>query len=203
MQVKLTNIGKKFHDKWVFKNLNMDFEPGLHHVILGKNGSGKSTLIKIIAGYLSATRGEVTWQLSHHPVPPEKVFRQISIASPYLELIQEFNLREAIRFQKKFKPFLEGYSEKDLEELSGLKVHYNKPLKHFSSGMRQRVSLLLAIMSSAKLLLLDEPCANLDSDATGWYKDLVKEFCRNRTLIIASNHYPAEYTSFSKIHSLA
>ncbi len=202
MQVKLTNIGKKFHEKWVFKNLTLDFEPGLHHAILGKNGSGKSTLIKIIAGYLSATTGKVTWLFNKQAMPPEKVFRHVAVASPYLELIQEFNIREAIAFQKKFKPFREGYSEKDLEEISGLSAHLNKPLKHFSSGMRQRVSLLLAIMSSAELVLLDEPCANLDSEATQWYQDLVQEFCTSRSLIIASNHHPAEYASCENIHSL-
>ena len=203
MQVTLRNIGKRFHQKWVFRALEMEFEAGKHHAVTGKNGSGKSTLLMICAGYLSPSKGSIHWHLREKPLPSESVYRQVSMASPYLELVEEFTLEESIRFHQKFKPFLSGFEASNLIELSGLKESLDKPLRHFSSGMKQRVKLLLAIMSDTPLVLLDEPCANLDSEAVEWYQHLKENFGNGRTFIICSNHNPQEYPGVSKIFSIS
>ncbi|MEE4178304.1 MAG: ATP-binding cassette domain-containing protein [Bacteroides sp.] len=202
MQVTLRNIGKRFHQKWVFRELEMNFEAGKHYAITGKNGSGKSTLLMISAGYLSPSKGSVIWNLKGTTLAPESIYPHISVASPYLELVEEFTLKESIQFHQKFKPFLQGFETQQLIELSGLKDSQQKPLRHFSSGMKQRVKLLLALMSDTRLVLLDEPCANLDSDAMAWYQGLKEKFGRGRTLIICSNHNPQEYPEVSQVFSI-
>jgi ABC-type multidrug transport system ATPase subunit len=203
MQVTLNDIGKRFSQKWVFKGLNMQFDSGLHYAVTGKNGSGKSTFMLIAAGYLSPTRGKVGWSINGDPLPPETVYERLSLASPYLELIEEFTLEEIILFHQKFKPFIDGFDKERLIELSGLKDSRTKALRHFSSGMKQRVKLMLAIMSKTSLVLLDEPCANLDNDGVDWYQNLKQQYGKLRTFVICSNHNAYEYPEVSKVFSIS
>jgi len=202
MQVSLSDIGKRFNHKWVFKGLNMQFDSGLHYAVTGKNGSGKSTLLLIAAGYMSPSRGKVNWQINEKEIEPEKVFEHLSLASPYLELVEEFTLEETLKFHQKFKTFINGFNTESLIELSGLGESRHKSIRHFSSGMKQRVKLLLAIMSHTPLVLLDEPCANLDSDAVKWYQRLKTEFGSDRTFVICSNHNSEEYPEVRHVFSI-
>lgn len=202
IQVIINDCGKKFRQKWVFRNLNYAFEAGQKYAITGKNGSGKSTLLKIIAAYITPTKGNASWEINGQTVIAENVFRHIAMAAPYIEPIEEFTLPELIRFQQKFKPFQKGLSENDVLNLSELADSSNKAIRFFSSGMKQRAMLSLAILSKAPLLLLDEPCANLDADARRWYTRLLEKYGRDRTIIVASNHNREEYPGFEHIISL-
>jgi ABC-type multidrug transport system ATPase subunit len=202
MEVNLTAIGKRFTSKWIFRNLSFCIRGGEHNAIVGKNGSGKSTLLLIAAGYLSPSAGTLQWTAQGRQISQDDVFKKIAIASPYLELIEEFTLAEAISFQQKFKPFINSYTNKEILEISGLSDNSSKQLKHFSSGMKQRCKLVLAIMCDSPLLLLDEPCSNLDSDSVSWYQQMVENYCNNRTLLICSNHNLEEYHKADIVCSL-
>lgn len=193
MQVSLRACGKMYLSKWVFKNLDVTFEAGNIHAVTGKNGSGKSTLLKIIAGYIRPSAGNVEWKLNDAPVHPDAVFTHLSLTAPYLELIEEFSLLEMIRFQRYFKKFQKPWTDDEVAELAGLAESAAKPLKHFSSGMKQRVRIALSILSASPLLLLDEPCSNLDEEGRLWYASLLKDYGASRTIIIASNHNKEEY----------
>jgi ABC-type multidrug transport system ATPase subunit len=202
IQAVINDCGKKFRQKWVFKNLNYSFEPGKRYAITGKNGSGKSTLIKIIAAYIMPTKGSVTRKMNGNTLINENVYLHLAMAAPYIESIEEFTLPELIRFQKKFKLFQSSLSEDDILNISELTDSRNKAIKFFSSGMKQRALLSIAILSSAPLLLLDEPCANLDADARMWYAQLLDQYGTDRTIIIASNHNEEEYPKCEHIISL-
>lgn len=193
MHVQLENIGKKFIREWIFRGVNYSFEPGKPTVILGSNGSGKSTLLQVISGSLMEGEGKVNYSLSGKNIPQEEIYQSITIAAPYLELMEEFTLTESISFHGKFKSWRNGLTEKDILEISELAHAKDKQLKNFSSGMKQRVRLLLAILSDTPLLLLDEPCSNLDQDACKWYADLIREHGNNRTIIVCSNAVKDEY----------
>ena len=193
MLVYITKAGKKFGHKWVFKNLDALIEPANLCSITGKNGSGKSTLLLMVAGYITPSAGTLHWTLNRQTVPQDKLFNHLTISSPYLELIEDFTLLELIRFHKKFKAFLQDMSDDDLIGLSGLSASKDKQIRQFSSGMKQRVKLLLAIVSKSDLLLLDEPCSNLDADGVQWYQQLLHDFSPNRSIVIASNHKDEEY----------
>lgn len=203
MQATLEGIGKKFHNKWIFRNLDLTIKSGSHHAIVGSNGSGKSTLLMILAGYMAPSRGQVSWSINGQPLHPREVYQQVAICSPYLELIEEFSLEESLRFQQRFKPFRQQTSISQLLEMSGLEEHANQPIRHYSSGMKQRCRLLLSIMSQAGLLLLDEPCSNLDAAGIQWYQQMVQTHCINRSLVICSNHNTHEYQECKDIYSLS
>lgn len=202
IELVASECGKKFREKWVFRNLNFTFEGGRHHAVVGKNGSGKSTLIRILAGYVKPSEGNVHWYLNQSALAPENLFQHIYVVAPYLEPIEEFTLSELIGFQQKFKPFKDSLTLSKVVEVAELGESKNKPLQFYSSGMKQRAMLTLALLSNSKLLLLDEPCANLDKHARSWYADLLAQFGEDKTVVIASNHNKEEYPGVNRVISL-
>ena len=199
MQITLSNIGKRYNYEWIFRNFNYEFALGNNYVILGANGSGKSTLLQLIAGNLIASEGTIAYHdHTQKTIEAEKLFKHLSFASPYLELYEEFTLTEAIAFQGKFKPYLEDLTTPAFIELIELEKSKNKQIKYYSSGMKQRVRLALAILCNTPLLLLDEPTSNLDKKAIDWYLNLVTKYGKNRLIIVASNQIEYEYPFCNK-----
>jgi len=187
MKIILEHIGRRFNREWIFKDINYIFESGQSYAILGANGAGKSTLLQVISGSLSSSEGSITYLNAQNTLDPENIFEYLSLAAPYLELIEEFSLIEHIDFHFRFKKYRAGLDRDSLIELLGLKNARFKPIKYFSSGMKQRVKLALAFCSDSALLLLDEPASNLDQQGLEWYKSLIQEFSPGRLLIICSN----------------
>ncbi len=187
MDIVLDNIGKRFRFDWVFRQLSYTFQSGHRYAILGPNGSGKSTLMKVLSGHLTPSKGKVQFLQAQKTINPDRVYQEVSYAAPYIELIEEFTLLESIRFHQQFKPLLEGLSAEDLVALLGFEKSKLKEVRFFSSGMKQRLKLVLAICSDSSLLLLDEPTTNLDSQGMDWYRELVERFMGDRTIIVASN----------------
>jgi ABC-type multidrug transport system ATPase subunit len=187
MKINLENIGRRFNREWIFRDVNYVFETGSSYAILGANGAGKSTILQVISGSLSSSEGVISYSKDGVLLNPEHVFEHLSMAAPYLELIEEFTLTELIDFHFQFKKYRTGLDRLQLIELMGLKRSEFKALKHFSSGMKQRVKLALAFCSETEMILLDEPASNLDQQGLEWYLSLVKEFSADRILIICSN----------------
>ncbi len=202
IEVEISKCSKKFRGKWVFSQQDHVFKPGRTYAITGKNGSGKSTMLKIIAGFISPSTGSITWSFNGMKLERESVYKYVTMAAPYMELIEEFSLSELIHFQGNFKNYKNHLSETDIIKLSGLAEIRDKPIRFFSSGMKQRAGLTLAILSTSPLLLLDEPCANLDHDARSWYQTMLNNYKNDRTVIIASNHNLEEYPDADHVISL-
>lgn len=191
--VGLESAGKKFFRNWIFKGLSFRFESPQKISVLGKNGSGKSTLLQVIAGYESLSEGVINYSRNGNDIPREEVYRCISIASPYLELIEEYTLAEMVRFHFSFKNPSGKLSFEDIIQLTELEHSKDKIIKYYSSGMKQRVRLALAILSDVDLVLLDEPLSNLDREGETWYKSLVEKFLKEKSAIVCSNQNEAEY----------
>jgi len=187
MRLKLNNIAKRYRFEWIFRKLTFTFEPTSNYAILGPNGSGKSTLMRVLSGHLSPTKGNVEFFENDTKIDPDRVHRYLSYAAPYIELIEEFTLLEAVRFHQQFQTFQQNLSPLDLIDLLQFSKSKNKEIRYFSSGMKQRLKLVLALCSDTSLLLLDEPTTNLDRQGIAWYLDLVEQFSKNRLTIVASN----------------
>lgn len=188
MELQLINAGKKYNRYWVFRNLNQVFESGSKWVILGGNGSGKSTLLQVLAGYVRLTEGSFSGDENQN-----KFFHSIAWSAPYLELYEELFLHETIDFHAKLKPLQGGLTIDEAIRLMELEHAKDKPLSQFSSGMKQRVKLALAILSDTPILLLDEPVSNLDNKAQMWYQKLIDTYTQKRTVIVCSNSIESEY----------
>jgi ABC-type multidrug transport system ATPase subunit len=200
MQITLTNIGKRYNYEWIFRKVDYEFTSDHNYVILGANGSGKSTLLQAIAGSLITSEGEIKYNAKDTTIEieNEEIFKHLSFASPYLELFEEFTLTESIEFHAQFKPFYNGLDTKKIIELTQLEKSANKQLKQYSSGMKQRVRLALAILSDTPLLLLDEPTSNFDKKAIDWYQHLIADYSQNRLIIVCSNQQEYEYPFCNK-----
>jgi ABC-type multidrug transport system ATPase subunit len=183
VQISLHNAGKRFNKDWIFKDLNCIFEMGQHYALIGNNGSGKSTLLQIISGYATLSKGTIDWGA----YDTHSIFQQISIAAPYLELIEEFTTLEQFAFHEKFKPLRKDLSIEKMIEMIGLKASTHKQIRYFSSGMKQRLKLALAIFSETPILLLDEPCSNLDQEGYALYHDLIYKYAMHKLIIVGSN----------------
>lgn len=187
MKITLKNIGRRFNRDWIFKGIDHTFIQGESYAILGSNGSGKSTLLQVLNGSLTQSAGTIEFLEGENPVEIDKVFDYLTLAAPYLELIEEFTLTEIIDFHFKFKSYLPGIDSNGVIELLGMQSSKNKMIRYFSSGMKQRVKLALAFCSDTPILMLDEPTSNLDSQGVDWYLSLVKQYAKNRLTIICSN----------------
>jgi ABC-type multidrug transport system ATPase subunit len=193
MEIRLQNITKHFGREVVFQELTRTLASGSRTAILGPNGSGKSTLLQVIGGALIPTGGAIEHRLREEVVPQEEVYRHVSIAAPYLGLYEDLSLAQALAFHARFKPFRKGITSMDVARIAYLEQALEKPVLNFSSGMKQRLKLALAILSDTPLLLLDEPASNLDADAIAWYRKLLKEHADGRTILVASNRQEAEH----------
>lgn len=192
MRITLRNVAKRFAREKVFSGVDHMFEPGSRTALLGPNGSGKSTLLQVVAGALVPTEGSVGHAVGGKAIDPEAVYRLVSIAAPYLDLYEDLSLREMLATHARFKPFKAGVSLLDVARTAYLEPHLEKPVSHFSSGMKQRLKLALAILSDTPLLLLDEPATNLDAEGIAWYRKLLMEHLGGRTLLVASNRQAEE-----------
>mgnify|MGYP003335001685 CR=1 FL=1 len=199
MQIELQNIGKKFGGKYIFRHLERTFQTGDHIGIVGQNGSGKSTLVQIIAGYLSASEGIIQYE----GISSDEIWKHISLCSPAMGLYEDYTLLEHLQFTNGLKPFESLYSVNEIPRILQLEKHAYKPLKYFSSGMKQRVKLGIAFFSASELLLLDEPCAHLDKQAEEWYSAMYLKHAGNRTVLVASNANKAELQHVGAIWNLS
>ncbi|MDB5155697.1 MAG: ATP-binding cassette protein [Mucilaginibacter sp.] len=187
MQITLENIGRRFNRDWIFRGIDYTFTAGQTYAILGANGSGKSTLLAVLNGSLSPSAGTLAYSLDGKPVDVEQIFQHLSLAAPYLEVIEDFTLSEMIDFHFKFKTYKPRIDKAALIELLNLPGSQNKLIRYFSSGMKQRLKLALAFCADTPILMLDEPTSNLDTQGVDWYLSLVEQFAKDRLTIICSN----------------
>ena len=196
MNVTCSNIGKKYGRTWIFRGISADLEANNIYGIVGINGSGKSTLLQIISGFVTPNEGEVIYDKGETTI--ESVFKKISISAPYLDLPSELTVEECIESQAQFKPFKAGFSSSALLEEIELVAHRSKTLDQLSSGMRQRLKLGLAIFADSNLLLVDEPCANLDAKWSKWFETCLESQCADRIVVISSNSQENELRLVNK-----
>ena len=192
MRIALSGVAKQFSREKVFTGVSHVFEAGSRTAVLGPNGSGKSTLLQVVAGAYVPTKGTVEHAIESRKVDQEDVYRLVSIAAPYLDLYDDLSLEEALTMHARFKPFRAGITVAEVARAAYLEPHMAKPVSYFSSGMKQRLKLALAILSDTPLLLLDEPATNLDTEGIEWFRKLLLEHAEGRTLLVASNRQAEE-----------
>ncbi|HEY6975248.1 MAG TPA: ATP-binding cassette domain-containing protein [Chitinophagaceae bacterium] len=210
--IQLTDTGKRFNRDWIFRHMNCLFAQGKSYAITGPNGSGKSTLLQTIAGAIAPSEGTIEYRVRDRQSKPataneqlqtansrltnsvgqgklqtENLFNHIAIVAPYLEVIEEMTATEFLYFHASFKPLLSTITINEILEIVGLKTAARKQIRFYSSGMKQRIKLAQAIFSDVPILLLDEPCTNLDTSGYDLYHQLINDYCKKRLVIVSSN----------------
>jgi ABC-type multidrug transport system ATPase subunit len=200
MHIKLTNTGKRFNREWIFRHFDYEFLFGKKYAITGSNGSGKSTLLQVISGAISHNEGEIEMTLNGNRLVEENCFQYLSIAAPYLELIEEMTATEFLNFHASLKPLT--HSTESILTVINLEKAAQKQIRYYSSGMKQRLKLAQAFFCTTPLLLLDEPTTNLDAEGISLYHQLIAEHTHQKMVIISSND-PQEYSFCDEVIAIA
>jgi ABC-type multidrug transport system ATPase subunit len=196
MTISLSDAGKRYNRDWIFRHINFSFESGQAYAITGPNGSGKSTLLQVLSAGMMLNEGSMKYEVRSMNSPeesflteivPEKIYTHVSICAPYLEVVEEMTLLEFLNFHTGFKPLLPGVTIDTIIKTTGLEKAVNKQIRNYSSGMKQRVKLAQCIFSDTSIVLLDEPCTNLDAAGIALYHSLISQYCGKRLVIVSSN----------------
>jgi len=182
------NLSKLFGRRLIFKDINFNWiEKGIFG-ISGPNGSGKSTLVKIVAGLIALSSGKIIHKNSGGEIIPEKLHNHIGFVSPYLVLYEEFSAWENLKIFAQIRGVTFN-EERILFYLKQFLLDTRKDdlVKTYSSGMKQRLKFIFALMHSPEVLIFDEPTSNLDEEGKKVVYDIVREEGKSRLVVIASN----------------
>jgi ABC-type multidrug transport system ATPase subunit len=144
---------------------------------------------------MEPTSGNLQYFENKKDYPIENIPQTIGLAAPYVDLIEEFSLKEHVEFHFKFRST--PFSLDEIITRTNFQFSIDKKVQDFSSGMKQRLKLALAIFAKNKLLILDEPTSNLDQEGIEWYRDQILQKIGTCTIIVASNQRH-EYDFISK-----
>lgn len=192
MRIQTKNIAQSFNREVIFKNVTLELNAPDTIAVLGGNGSGKSTLLKILSGKSMPAKGKITYEHSGGNIPQESVYKYVSMCAPYLGIYEQFTLNEFMHFHFKFKKTIGNISQSNIPKLLNLSEHANKTIEKYSSGMKQRVKLGMAVLSDSPLLLLDEPFSNMDEDNQLLMSSLIEQYSANRLTVICTNRQSNE-----------
>lgn len=201
--IEVSDLSKRFNREWIFKGLNYSFTSGNTYAITGPNGSGKSTLLQVLWGQVPPSSGKLTYQSSNKEVEIENLHQHLSIATPYMDLIDELTLTEQLKFHFSLRKIRYGLTLNEAIERMYLTTARDKFIGNFSSGMKQRVKLALAFFTEADIVFLDEPGTNLDKQAFGWYLEEFSRLPNDIISVIASNQQAEYPENASKIDILS
>ena len=187
MKIKLSGAGKRFNREWIFRSADLEFTSGTSYAITGPNGSGKSTLLQSLGGMLQLSEGSIQYTRNGQALSGEQAIQHLSFCAPYLDVIEEMTLVEFLTFHHQFKPLIAELDVTSAIETVDLKGAAHKQIRYYSSGMKQRVKLAQSILFDTAMVLLDEPCSNLDAKGIALYHSLIEQYCKNRLVIVCSN----------------
>lgn len=189
ISLQVNNLTKYFGQRKVFKDLSFIVEDNSCLVVIGKNGSGKTTLLKILAGLYSPNEGEIKYNLGGKTIKKDQTKKFLSLVAPDLNLYDELTALENLKFLSKIQSL--NFGEDDLLKKiydAGLKGRENDLVGSFSSGMKQKLKYVFALLNQPKFLLLDEPSSNLDEDGIAYLERTISEQKQKGILVLATNN---------------
>ncbi len=197
LEIRLNGIGKKFAGRWIFRNINEVFNPGCRIAVTGPNGSGKSTLLQIIAGFVTASEGQVFF---NRQMERNGMLSSV-ITAPYLDLPEELTLNELVSFYFSFKKM--RISVLDCFQECNLGNFVDIPITQFSSGMKQKAKLSLSFSTKADVYIFDEPCSHLDAASINWYHQNFSKLPVQAIVLVGSNSVQSEILYCNRTINLA
>lgn len=187
MDLSIQRLTKSYTGKPVFKDLSFLIPTGSRFSITGPNGAGKSTLLKILSGGTLPSSGRIEYQLGKHKVSEAAVYQHVHFVAPYNTIIEELTLPEIFNLHQRLGLLNHFDSFKSWAVRLEYSFKRDQPIKMFSSGMKQRVRLGLALLDQRPLILLDEPGSNLDDQGKLWLSHLIRNATELQTIVIATN----------------
>jgi len=182
------SLEKYFGRRLVFQGVNASWESGFVYGIAGSNGSGKSTLVKIIANLISSDRGKIIHKENDKTISSEQLHNFLGFLSPYLFLYDEFSAEENLIHFSNIRGI--KFNKQLFDELMNKVNLFDRRsdlVRGYSSGMKQRLRFVFALLHQPRLIIFDEPTSNLDSEGKEAVCKIINEQRKTNLLIIASN----------------
>lgn len=188
MILRAQSLGKRFGARRLFRDLSFEVGSAELCVVTGPNGSGKSTLMRILTGLLPADEGSFEFREGDTPIGMAERGRFMGFVAPDLILYPELTARENITFFSQLRGF--PVTRKECENWLtrvGLTGRGEDLVRTFSTGMRQRLKFVYALIHDPPVLLLDEPTSNLDAAGIALVHSLIAERRGRGPILCASN----------------
>ncbi len=197
--LRVQGVTKTFHGRKVLDNVNLDITQGEVFGIIGQSGSGKTTLLNLLVGFLQPDAGSVSVWLPKGPQSvtsdPEATKSFIGFAAQSPSVQPDLTIAENINYFSQ----LHGKSERQaqqaaqtLSKLVGLHDYKDVRASELSGGMQKRLDLACALVHDPKLLILDEPVADLDVVLRAQLWDVLRAINKQGTTILIASHFLAE-----------
>ncbi len=183
----LKNATKKFKDKVVFRDLNLEMTSGNSYGFVGYNGCGKSVLMKTICGFSRLTSGEI--YENDKQIGKDVDF--ITDAGVIIETPSFMNHLSGLKNLQLIAEIQNKITNAEIEDtlkLLGLYEDRNKTVRKYSLGMKQKLRIAQAIMEKPQILILDEPTNGLDKKSAELFRSLLLDFVEQGGLLIMASH---------------
>lgn len=182
--LEIKNLIKKYHTKNVIDNISLNVDSGKIVGLLGPNGSGKTTLIKLLAGLLTATSGDILIDNKEIGIETKAI---VSFLPDRPYFANWMKVHDILAF---FADFYRDFSmKKATEMLKLLNIGVNDRIKTMSKGTKEKLNLVLVMSRTARLYLLDEPIAGVDPAARDYIlRTIISNYSEDSSVIITTHH---------------
>lgn len=187
-ELKVKNISFSYGKEKIIKELNFEAKKEDVIVIKGPNGSGKSTLIKLLSDILTIEKGRIEYFINEDGLNPSQYPFYFGLCTVEQNLYEELTIYENLEFLLKLR-WMKGKEKiEDYLKKANLYDKRDKYYKNLSSGMKQRVKIISAILHKPTFLFLDEPGSNLDGNGFLFLNQIIEEQKERGICVIASNN---------------
>ena len=189
MELQIEHVSKHFKDKKAVNNVSLKITSGVWG-LLGANGSGKTTLMRIVAGIMEPTSGQVLYD----GLPIQTLGESYRDIFGYLPqefgFYPEFTVRDYLEYVAALKGLTRQDTKRKLEELLEkltLTEVQKKKITKLSGGMKRRVGIAQALLNDPQVLVLDEPTSGLDPGERVRFRNLLSELAQDRIVLISTH----------------
>ena len=188
--IEAVGLTKYYGDFAAIDNVSFSITQGEVVAFLGPNGAGKSTTMKLLTGYLAATRGIA--RIAGHDMASDRIAgsRKLGYLPENGPLYPDMSPRALLRFFGEARG-ISGSKLKEriaaVVELCALKSVYGKPIGKLSKGFRQRVGMAQALLHEPEVLILDEPTAGLDPNQIHDVRQTLKQLGKEKTILLSTH----------------